>query len=111
MEAVAAALGDLEALHIAGLMTVGRQVAVAADARPTFRALRELADRVRDRTSLGGELSMGMTDDFEVAVEEGATIVRVGRALFGERPHAHGPDHSHRHPSGDGLDSQEPLLD
>ena len=34
---------------------------------------------------------MGMTDDFEVAIEEGATIVRVGRALFGERPHTHGP--------------------
>jgi hypothetical protein len=41
---------------------------------------------------------MGMTDDFEVAIEEGATIVRVGRALFGERPHVHGPGeepHSH----------------
>jgi uncharacterized pyridoxal phosphate-containing UPF0001 family protein len=39
---------------------------------------------------------MGMTDDFELAIEEGATIVRVGRALFGERPHRHGPgDHDH----------------
>jgi hypothetical protein len=41
---------------------------------------------------------MGMTDDFEVAVEEGATIVRVGRAIFGERPHQHAPgepDHAH----------------
>jgi len=43
------------------------------------------------------ELSMGMTDDFEVAVEEGATIVRVGRALFGER-HSHAHDHPHDHP-------------
>jgi uncharacterized pyridoxal phosphate-containing UPF0001 family protein len=41
---------------------------------------------------------MGMSDDFEVAIEEGATIVRVGRALFGERPgHDHGPGHDHDH--------------
>jgi uncharacterized pyridoxal phosphate-containing UPF0001 family protein len=41
---------------------------------------------------------MGMSDDFEIAIEEGATIVRVGRALFGERPgHEHGPGHDHRH--------------
>ena len=58
------------------------------DARPTFVALRELSERLRAGVAgLGPELSMGMTDDFEVAVEEGATIVRVGRALFGERPH------------------------
>jgi hypothetical protein len=43
---------------------------------------------------------MGMTDDFEVAVEEGATIVRVGRALFGERPHDHGLGHDHEHGPG-----------
>jgi uncharacterized pyridoxal phosphate-containing UPF0001 family protein len=47
-------------------------------ARPVFRGLRELRDRYGLR-----ELSMGMTDDFEVAVEEGATILRVGRAIFG----------------------------
>ena len=58
-------------------------------ARPTFRALRELSERAaRRRPALGPALSMGMSDDFEVAVEEGATIVRVGRALFGERPTA-----------------------
>jgi uncharacterized pyridoxal phosphate-containing UPF0001 family protein len=49
--------------------------------------LRELSERLRgDHPGLGRALSMGMTDDFEIAVEEGATIVRVGRALFGARP-------------------------
>jgi pyridoxal phosphate enzyme (YggS family) len=65
-------------LVVAGLMAVPP---AHDDPRPWFAALRELGER------LGvAELSMGMTDDFEVAVEEGATIVRVGRALFGERP-------------------------
>ncbi len=79
-----AALGHLELL---GLMTVGRLVARAEDARPTFVRLRELSERLRGREpQLAAGLSMGMTDDFEVAVEEGATVVRIGRALFGERP-------------------------
>jgi uncharacterized pyridoxal phosphate-containing UPF0001 family protein len=55
--------------------------------RSVFRRLRELRDFLARR--LPGdwsELSMGMTDDFELAVEEGATIVRIGRAIFGERP-------------------------
>ena len=86
-------------LRVEGLMTVGRLTDDPAMARATFRELRELGERLRDRDSrLGPELSMGMTDDFEVAVEEGATIVRVGRALFGERPHDHGDgvvDHAH----------------
>ena len=89
---VDAALPELLALahlSIDGLMTVGRFVDEAEAARPTFRALRELRDRLRGRhDSLGTALSMGMSDDFEVAVEEGATIVRIGRALFGERPAA-----------------------
>jgi PLP dependent protein len=76
----------LEQLHVRGLMTVGRLVERPADARPTFVALRSLRDRLRARfPALGSELSMGMSDDYEIAVEEGATIVRVGRALFGER--------------------------
>jgi len=79
-------VSELARLEIAGLMTVGRLVADPAAARPTFTALHALSDAIRTRAGdLGPELSMGMTDDFEVAVEEGATIVRVGRALFGER--------------------------
>ncbi|MEP7158103.1 MAG: YggS family pyridoxal phosphate-dependent enzyme [Chloroflexota bacterium] len=77
---------DLPGLDVRGLMTVGRLVDRAEDARPTFVALRELAARLRHREArLGQGLSMGMSDDFEVAIEEGATVVRIGRALFGER--------------------------
>ena len=79
-----------EHLELRGLMTVGRLVDRPEDARPTFRALRSASERLRrGGSTIGPELSMGMTDDFEIAVEEGATIVRVGRALFGERPHGH----------------------
>ena len=80
------AILDLPGLSVQGLMTVGRLVEEPELARPTFVALRELSERLRGRDArLGPALSMGMTDDFEVAVEEGATHVRVGRALFGER--------------------------
>ena len=91
-------LAGLANLRIDGLMTVGRQVARPDDARSTFRALRELSERLRPKhNELGPALSMGMTDDFEVAIQEGATIVRIGRAIFGERPHRHdGPD-DHEH--------------
>jgi len=81
-----AALLDLPNLSVGGLMTVGRLTADPVEARRTFRELRALSDRCRARwAALGPALSMGMSDDFETAVEEGATIVRVGRALFGER--------------------------
>ncbi len=81
------AVAGLGALDLAGLMAIGRLVPHAEAARPTFTALRTLAERIRDAgLPLGAELSMGMSDDYAVAVEEGATIVRVGRALFGERP-------------------------
>lgn len=74
-------------LDVRGLMTVGRLVADPEAARPTFVALRRLSEALRrSHPGLGPELSMGMSDDFPVAVEEGATIVRVGRAIFGERP-------------------------
>jgi pyridoxal phosphate enzyme (YggS family) len=80
---------ELPGLDVRGLMTVGRLVHDAQAARPTFRALRELRDELAAaQPSLGRGLSMGMSDDFEVAVEEGATVVRVGRAIFGERPPA-----------------------
>lgn len=68
------------ALNVLGLMTVAPLVATPEEARPAFRALRALARA----HGLAG-LSMGMTEDFEVAIEEGATAVRVGRAIFGER--------------------------
>ena len=60
-------------------MTVGRLTSDPAEARRTFSGLRDLADRCRARwPELGPALSMGMSDDFEIAIEEGATIVRVG---------------------------------
>jgi len=89
LKAVLSGIADLPHLRLAGLMTVGRLVATPEAARPTFVALRRLSDALRSREArLGAGLSMGMTDDFEVAVEEGATLVRVGRAIFGERPPA-----------------------
>ena len=89
LERELAAIVALDGLRVEGLMTVGRLVPTAEAARPTFRALRELSERLRgSQPGLGGDLSMGMTDDYGVAVEEGATIVRIGRALFGERQHA-----------------------
>jgi pyridoxal phosphate enzyme (YggS family) len=92
LEGVIGRVAGLEHLEVRGLMTIGRLVDDPEDARPTFRRLRTLSERHRGRAALGPELSMGMTDDFEVAVEEGATIVRVGRAIFGERD-AHGEHH------------------
>jgi hypothetical protein len=94
------AIGDLDALEVRGLMTIGRFVERTEDSRSTFRSLRETSARLRDTGArIGAELSMGMTDDFELAIEEGATIVRVGRAIFGERAHDHdhgaGTDHHH----------------
>ncbi len=87
LEAVMPRVLDLPNLRIDGLMTIGRLVETAEAARPTFRALRDLSAELRTRwPRLGPELSMGMSDDYEAAVEEGATLVRVGRALFGERP-------------------------
>jgi pyridoxal phosphate enzyme (YggS family) len=73
-------------LSVRGLMTVPPPVADPEASRPWFRRLRELRDRASARSGRElPELSMGMTDDFEVAVEEGATLVRIGRAIFGER--------------------------
>jgi pyridoxal phosphate enzyme (YggS family) len=89
IEAAIERLDSLSGLEFRGLMTVGRLVEDPAAARRTFVGLRALSGRLRASWQrLGPDLSMGMTDDFEVAVEEGATIVRVGRAIFGERPAA-----------------------
>jgi len=75
-------LTALPRIRILGLMTVAPIVADPEKARPYFRALKELA---LDLFVHGPILSMGMTDDFEVAVEEGATHVRIGRGIFGSR--------------------------
>jgi hypothetical protein len=86
LEAELPALAALSNLSLLGLMTVGRLTGTAEEARPTFTRLRELSGRLRASVAgLGAGLSMGMTDDYAVAVEEGATLIRVGRALFGER--------------------------
>ena len=87
----AAELVDATAAHahlfLAGFMTVGPRPDHPDDAREAFRALRALAERERARRPELAleELSMGMSGDFEAAIEEGATIVRVGSALFGRR--------------------------
>jgi pyridoxal phosphate enzyme (YggS family) len=74
-------------VEVAGLMAIPPPARRADHSRPYFTRLREMRDTLAARSGLRlGELSMGMTDDFEVAIEEGATIVRVGRAVFGERP-------------------------
>lgn len=77
----------LEHVDVVGLMTMPRPSADPEAARPTFAALRVLRDRLRSTPGAERltELSMGMSGDFEIAVEEGATLVRVGTALFGER--------------------------
>lgn len=80
------ALAGEKGLRVRGLMTIAPQGSLAL-ARWTFETLRDLRDRLGP-TIAGAtltELSMGMTDDFEPAIEEGATIVRIGRAVFGER--------------------------
>jgi pyridoxal phosphate enzyme (YggS family) len=79
----ALALGGLD---LVGLMTVPPWAPESARSRTHFRALRELRDALQDETGAAlPELSMGMSGDFEVAVEEGATFVRIGTALFGKR--------------------------
>lgn len=74
----------LPGLRLRGVMGMAPLVEAAEEARPFFRRLREWRDRIRETLPDSGldELSMGMTNDFEVAIEEGATMIRVGRALF-----------------------------
>jgi pyridoxal phosphate enzyme (YggS family) len=80
-------LRGLKALSVIGLMVLPPFEEDPERTRPFFRRLRELRDDAARRSLLRGEeLSMGMSHDFEVAIEEGATIVRVGTAIFGERP-------------------------
>ncbi|MFN2483733.1 MAG: YggS family pyridoxal phosphate-dependent enzyme [Candidatus Limnocylindria bacterium] len=85
---LARAIEALAAVRVAGLMTIGPLVARPDEARPAFARLRELRDALEDE--LGAplpELSMGMSGDLEAGVAEGATVVRVGTAIFGLHPH------------------------
>lgn len=77
----------LPGLHVRGLMTMAPIVDDVEQARPVFAGLRELRDALADDfpDAAWDELSMGMTDDYPVAIEEGATLVRIGRAIFGPR--------------------------
>jgi pyridoxal phosphate enzyme (YggS family) len=88
LEPLFTAAPRLEALEFRGLMTVPPFTDDPEGARPFFRRLRELRDRIGSRHLPGiamNVLSMGMSHDFEVAIEEGSTCVRVGTAIFGER--------------------------
>ncbi len=86
LEQDAALIAALPGLHLRGLMTMAPIVADAEAARPVFASLAALRARLAELLHLPlPDLSMGMTDDYPVAVEEGATLVRVGRAIFGQR--------------------------
>ena len=77
-----------EYLRLSGLMTIPPPVNSPEDNRPYFRQLAQLLDQIVEKDYpfwSGRELSMGMSDDFLVAIEEGATMIRLGRRLFGER--------------------------
>ncbi|GAG33125.1 unnamed protein product, partial [marine sediment metagenome] len=81
-------ISELENLSIRGLMTMPPYFYQPEKVKPFFAALRKLRDQLKERllTNVSmEELSMGMTGDFEVAIEEGATLVRIGTAIFGER--------------------------
>jgi pyridoxal phosphate enzyme (YggS family) len=80
-------IAALPCLKVRGLMTIAPLVKEPEEVRYVFRGLRELRARLQDEVAecSWDDLSMGMTDDYSVAIEEGATIVRIGRAIFGER--------------------------
>jgi pyridoxal phosphate enzyme (YggS family) len=87
LEELARAVVGLPRLVLRGLMTVPRPTSDPLAQRAQFRALRELRDQLVAGAGIALDtLSMGMSDDLEAAIAEGATIVRVGRAIFGERP-------------------------
>jgi len=81
-------IAKLDGLKVEGLMTMAPFVENPEDARPVFRELRILAEKIKQEAIPGVEmkhLSMGMTNDYQVAVEEGATLIRVGTGIFGKR--------------------------
>ncbi len=82
------AMARLPGIRVRGLMTIGPFVPDLEQVRPSFRLLRELKEHILQQGIEGVEmkyLSMGMTNDFEIAIEEGANMIRIGRAIFGER--------------------------
>ena len=88
VDAVGAIL-ELDHLHVKGFMTIGAFSSDANVVRACFALLRKIKDELNqssDGKKVFTELSMGMTNDFELAIEEGATMIRVGRLIFGERP-------------------------
>jgi PLP dependent protein len=82
---LATALVKIPNISVSGLMTIGPFLPDPELSRPAFRLLRELRDAIQKDGIAIPHLSMGMTNDFEIAIEEGATIIRVGTALFGKR--------------------------
>ena len=81
-------ISKMEHIHILGLMTIAPFVSDPEENRPIFRKLRQLSVDIKEKNMNNVDmdvLSMGMTNDYEVAVEEGATMVRVGTGIFGER--------------------------
>jgi uncharacterized pyridoxal phosphate-containing UPF0001 family protein len=86
LPALARAVNGAEHLRLRGLMTVAPMVKDAEQVRPVFRQLRTLRDATSQQLGVPLlVLSMGMTDDYPIAIEEGATMLRLGRALFGLR--------------------------
>ena len=86
--ALARAIKALDRLRLRGLMAIPEPTDDIGLQRARFRLLRELRDRIAAEVGPLDTLSMGMSDDLESAIAEGATMVRVGRALFGNRPRA-----------------------
>jgi pyridoxal phosphate enzyme (YggS family) len=78
-------IARLQNIHVKGLMTVGPFLPDPESSRPAFASLRSLRDSIRNDGIDLTELSMGMTNDFEVAIEEGATMIRIGTGIFGKR--------------------------
>jgi pyridoxal phosphate enzyme (YggS family) len=96
--ALVRSLESCEHISLAGLMTIGPFLPDPEGSRPMFRRLRELRDEIAalgQANAAMRHLSMGMTGDFEVAIDEGATLVRIGTAIFGPRTRA---DHQRRTP-------------
>jgi hypothetical protein len=86
VEAFLKEISEFSAIRVRGLMTIAPISKNEEEVRPYFRRLRELSERIRDKNIKNIKmdyLSMGMTDDFEIAIEEGANMVRIGRGIFG----------------------------